>query len=339
MTWFLRTKAVTVGGGSAVQTASLHPIAGGGMLPAEAGVMYGRAAEMAYLTPEELRSRFTEAGYAEVAEELIRSARRAVGIKREKADDAEIPVGASKLGGLPDLPRGTEWPGKDGRPMAFLAQFALADVPVVEGEPRLPREGLLSFFYWTWEGRWGYDPKDRGCWRVLRSAGSEELVRTEAPEGAFATEWTPEEDEPFAACRVGFEVVTTYPDLSDETVRRDDGEKVIELYHETAGMGQGEESPLHHLLGYPFVVQNPMEMECQLVSHGIYCGRELSAEDKEIARTLEEGAKDWTLLLQLDSDDDAEWMWRDVGILYFWIRRRDLEAGEFGEVWVVLQCY
>ena len=240
--------------------------------------------------------------------------------------------------GLPDLPPGEEWPTKDGRPLAFLAQIALAAVPRVEGEPRLPWEGLLSFFYYLWEERWGFDPKDRGCWQVLYSPDASGLVRTEAPEGAFATEWSPEEDEPFLACRVTFEVVTTYPELSDAAIQRDDGEQIMELYDETVGEGQGEESPLHHLLGHPFVVQNPMEIECQLVSNGFNCGSELSVMEKEVAKPLEAGAKDWTLLLQLDSDDEPGWMWGDMGILYFWIRRQDLEAAEFAKGWGILQC-
>lgn len=90
------------------------------------------------------------------------------------------------------------------------------------------------------------------------------------------------------------------------------------------------------MLGHPLVVQNPMEEECRLVTNGICLGDERSPEDEEQAERLREGAKDWTLLLQLDSDE--HWMWGDMGLLYFWIRRQDLEAGDFSKARCILQC-
>jgi len=60
---------------------------------------------------------------------------------------AHIEVGASKLGGSPDLAADTPWPRREGRPLAFVAQIDLAEVAVdlEEGGP-LPPKGLLSLF-------------------------------------------------------------------------------------------------------------------------------------------------------------------------------------------------
>ena len=47
---------------------------------------------------------------------------------------------------------------------------------------------------------------------------------------------------------------------------------------------------------------------------------------------LEAGADDWRLLLQVNSDDYAGWMWGDVGRVYFWIRRQDFATGDSDRV-------
>ena len=53
---------------------------------------------------------------------------------------------------------------------------------------------------------------------------------------------------------------------------------------------------------------------------------------------MRQGAADWRLLLQLDSDDGVDFMWGDAGVLYFWIREADARAMRFDRVWLVLQC-
>ena len=63
-----------------------------------------------------------------------------------------------------------------------------------------------------------------------------------------------------------------------------------------------------------------------------------SGYDDPRAKTLEAGAKDWRLLLQMDSDDDLDVMWGDAGILYFWIQADEARRGDFSNAWMILQC-
>ena len=94
----------------------------------------------------------------------------------------------------------------------------------------------------------------------------------------------------------------------------------------------------HRLLGHPQLIQNPMELECQLASNGIYCGGASRFQEAE-AKALEPGAVDWRLLLQIDTDEDGpEWMWGDVGRIYFWIKRQDLASLRFTDAWLIFQC-
>ena len=94
---------------------------------------------------------------------------------------------------------------------------------------------------------------------------------------------------------------------------------------------------IHRLLGHPDQIQNDMQTECQLVSHGLNCGDGSGYKDPK-ARILKAGATDWELLLQIDSDDNARMMWGDVGRIYYWIRREDLKERNFGASWMILQC-
>jgi len=85
------------------------------------------------------------------------------------ANEDDIPLGATKVGGWPDMPRNRPWPGG-----AFVLQLALAEVP--EGVLDLPREGLLTLFA---------DPSQPGTatldW-IVPDMGR--LVRTAPPEDA-----------------------------------------------------------------------------------------------------------------------------------------------------------
>jgi uncharacterized protein YwqG len=96
--------------------------------------------------------------------------------------------------------------------------------------------------------------------------------------------------------------------------------------------------PHHRIGGHAECVQNPMELECQLVTNGLYCGDVAGYEDPR-SKTLAAGALDWRLLLQIDTDDAAGMMWGDCGRLYYWVREENLRAHDFGQCWLILQCY
>ncbi len=67
-------------------------------------------------------------------------------IEHTPTPDEQLPVGVSKIGGLPDLRPGS-WPlDEKGELMFFVAQFNLADVKPHDEDDLLPPAGLLSFF-------------------------------------------------------------------------------------------------------------------------------------------------------------------------------------------------
>ncbi len=61
-------------------------------------------------------------------EPLIALLRPALALSATRADDSQIPLGASKFGGAPDVPAGFEWPKWNEKPLGFLAQINLEEV-------------------------------------------------------------------------------------------------------------------------------------------------------------------------------------------------------------------
>lgn len=240
--------------------------------------------------------------------------------------------GFNKLGGVPDLPAGFEWPEWKGKPMSFLCQVDLGTLAGLADDVAPPRSGRLYFFYDADHETWGFDPKDKGSWSVKFASAIAPVSRATPPGAASSS--APFKEKCFTPARIDL-----YPDSEDARVASmpfDD--RQWDAYCDiNIGFFGGE--PEHHLFGYPQPIQgNYMDVECQLASHGIYCGNPEGYESAE-AKALEPGAADWTLLLQLDTDDDIDMMWGDGGRLYFWIKRDDLRAGRFDGVWMVLQCY
>jgi len=190
----------------------------------------------------------------------------------------------------------------------------------------LPPAGRVLFFYDAENQPWGFDPKDRGSWNVLLVDGAAAPVQL--PAGGALTR------QPLA-----FRAIRSYPSWERPEVRGlhlSEAEAEMLIDGGTAVYGQ---APHHQVGGFPRPVQgDEMELECQLVSHGLYCGDSSGYLSRDAAG-LRDGAPDWQLLLQIDSDDDLGVMWGDAGTLYFWIREQDARAGRFDQAWAVLQCH
>jgi uncharacterized protein YwqG len=92
----------------------------------------------------------------------------------------------------------------------------------------------------------------------------------------------------------------------------------------------------HQMFGHANPVQNEMELECDFLRRGEKPRWDLPTE-RNIA-----AARDWVLLLQLDTDDGKTgpgWMWGDAGMVYFWIHREDLAARAFDRAIAIEQCH
>jgi len=250
-------------------------------------------------------------------------------------DIAARKASRSKLGGSPLVPKGFVWPLSSERELDFLLQIDLADIRQLDPIGALPSSGVLTFFYDLENQPWGYDPARLDGFRV-QLFEENDLIQGYVPNSELQL---PER------C-LSFSSALTLPYF---------GSRAYDLFEQEAGLTADEVdrysefiaahnrlywthgSGLHRMFGNSENIQNDMQLEAQLVTHGFYCGNSSGYNDPR-AKELEAGCDDWILLLQLDSDDGADIMWGDVGMLYFWIRYQDLYALRFDRTWMTLQC-
>ncbi len=283
----------------------------------------------------ELRSRLVEAGMGKIVDTILDYGHFCAQIITEPANEEHIPIGASKIGGLPHLPESMGWPYNGAYPLSFIAQINLADISGLIDPSPLPNKGWLYFFYDTEEYPWGFDPKDKAGWKVLYFDGPLDKLRR-------AIDDEDEEDKgPFIPCSVKFNGTFSIPsqitlDQWGVELSEDDSDAYIELL-EAFSEEDDNDGIGHQILGFPLEIQGEMSFECEAVTKGVYMGNPEGYEKAE-KQGVGQGSQKWRLLLQMDSDDNAEMMWGDLGMLYFWIKEEDLIARNFDNVWTILQC-
>ena len=266
----------------------------------------------------------------------------AIRLDATRIADTELRAGQSRFSGSPDLPKHFIWPVNQGRVLQFLGQLNLSELSSFEAASVLPDHGWLYFFYDLLDQPWGYDPRDRGAWAVRYCDESDAagLVRTSMPPMSAQDKTHEFADWPksFHVCELSPKPAATLPDL-DEFFRKLNirvGDEVMEKFCDQLFPDGGAK---HQVLGEPHQIQGGMELMCQLVSHGLYCGDATGYGDPRAAQ-LERGASDWQLLFQIDTDEERPgWMWGDCGSLYYWIHKKDLKARDFDHTWLCLQCY
>jgi uncharacterized protein YwqG len=267
-------------------------------------------------------------GLSRLAPELAALAQPSIRLTTTQADDAKLAVGASKFGGLPDMPIGTAWPILNGVAMSFVGQIRLEDARPFDVNHRLPPAGVLSFFYDARQQTYGDDPKDRGGWWARQFADTTQLQRTDAPVML-------PDDARFQSCALAFSSELTMPlepnlERVDLTLTAEE-QKAYETFLSSFPTPQGSRGIRNRMLGYADTIQDDMRLQAQLVSHG------LTDSDDPKAKALLPGAMDWLLLLQVDSDPNAGMRWASEGRLYFWIERAALAAATFDSMWAILQ--
>jgi uncharacterized protein YwqG len=292
-------------------------------------------------TREDVLRLIDEHGLSRVREELDELMRPAIRVHAMATPEDELQVGASKIGGRPDLPPAVEWPVCDCEdydgvlhrsvPQAFVAQFRLADVAEHDVEGLLPPTGMLHFFYAPWQTVWG-DGRQVGRWRVIHWDGdAAALARQDFPDHL------PEESR-FDACSVELATDMSLPCWESTRVDRlrlsdEEGDGYAEL---TDRLLQPR-GCLTSLLGYATPIQGDVEADCEPAWMSM-TREELAAAPDPRAAAREVRWVWRRLLFQLGSEQEAGMMWGDVGMLYYTICEEELNARNFDGVRLEMQC-
>lgn len=273
---------------------------------------------------------FAAHGLARVSHDLEPLLLDSIRITSHPADAAQIAAGASKLGGIPDLPPGVPWPAWKNVPLAFIAQIRLADVVGFAAARALLPSGMLWFFYDAQQQVFGADPADRGGWQVVYDqrdpasfqpapfpAGLPAAGRYEACVLSFANELSlPQQPDVFL------------PNMDWTPAERTAYEDLLAAYPTPA-----DHVAIHHrLLGHADAIQDDMHLQCALRAQGI-----TDMNDPRGAAATNTALR-WQLLLQIDSDEHAGMKWATDGMLYYWIDRDALHNRHFDDTWLVLQA-
>ena len=241
---------------------------------------------------------------------------------------------ASRFGGLPLLARDQAWPRRpDGRPLTFLGQINVAELPSGPSRQLLPDQGLLSFFYDVGEQPWGLNLADRTGWHVAHARDPHAAV----PRSEDGLELV------LPSCAVQILPDVTIPAFRSIEILPlclDDDE--LDRYEQLrdAVVSRAHSEAVHRVLGHPDAIQGCMQRGCQFESRGLELPEGVySWCEHPRAEELMPGAHDWRLLLQIDSDPALDVMWGDAGRIFFWIPEDALLGGRFDETWLALQCY
>jgi uncharacterized protein YwqG len=259
-------------------------------------------------------------------------------------EETDGTVGCSKFGGYPDLPENVIWPMNNDTPMSFVLQINFEELQDYNIHQLFPEKGLLYYFYDYETFAWGSAPADKDCWKAIYIEKNDTLRPGQAPIinnqqeipqaesfiGSLINKLFKKKKSKmllpnvFKEHRIRFINDITLPGATrKETQILNLPDDYVELYCDLVSiMSSNELGKAHWLLGYPFPIQDDtMEEEC-------YYPGESKSQPKE-----------WTLLMQIDSDPAIDFMWGDCGILYIWIKKNDLAVKDFQNVWTILQCH
>lgn len=272
------------------------------------------------------------------------------------AQDETLPLGVSKMGGLPDLPANFVWPYYGDKPLTFIGQFRLSELAPHDTSGLLPKTGRLYFFYEADEAGL-FEVPDRNVWRLAYIEDeAAPLVRTVHP--TFQGKWGLIQSLPAHAIRYvdalsmpivfwnsRMDVGVDFEDVSQsgqsiDNVKSDAIPAAFNSYWEI--VSPFIDHPLHFWFGHPCRYQNLVEREAVIESEQISLQQDSQTglyhyTDEQLAH-IQSQMQQWQFLFQIDTDASLGVTWGETGSLYICIPKASLANRQFQDCWTIMQC-
>ncbi|MFX1237082.1 MAG: YwqG family protein, partial [Promethearchaeota archaeon] len=291
------------------------------------------------------------------SDQIMTRIKKKIKIRIKPTSEDEIKIGESKIGGRPDLPKGVKWPKFDGFPLLFLMQINLSELKELQSNQFTKDKGILFFFYDDYSTGWSLEEKK--CVKVIYSGDLEKLVRTDFPKKKIKASNYFNNKLSFDSHKIIFSEAISLPPANgwwyggyydnNYIYQEPDLLKDKNFNNFLDNKTDAHDFQIS-LFGYPsYFGCDAHQLGCLLFSNKRdpfefehKADRGMTDEEIKELEALEKKAGEWTLLLQVCSDDDLNgydvgWQWGDAGILYFWIREEDLKQNNFNNLRVFLE--
>ena len=94
---------------------------------------------------EEIIKLIDNIGLSQIKDKLIKEAKVSIRMNTKVVDEEEIDLGASKIGGLPHLPKDIKWINNEEVPLSFIAQINMRDTMPHDVEKYCLNQELFIF--------------------------------------------------------------------------------------------------------------------------------------------------------------------------------------------------
>lgn len=231
-------------------------------------------------------------------------------------------------GGAAERASGIDWPLRDGRPLACIAQIDLAEVAAAMPSTPLPGEGHLAFFFDVAEAPAGISPVSRSAAAVRHlqrplTAADQPRRQVGLPALPAAELSLPRAFSPLVA------------ELSLEARQVAAWQQLREMLARRQGLPSPEQAtqPLlvDRLLGYPDERNVPMALICELAEEGVDLSDGLPLAGPQTSQAEASSAR-WRLLLQLTATTSLRLGGAAHRRLCFWVADEALRAGDLSGV-------
>ncbi|MDR7317143.1 YwqG family protein [Brevibacillus nitrificans] len=259
---------------------------------------------------DQVRALILEQGLQEMAEQILHHLHECIYVEPTASRTHQL--GASRLGGNPDLPAGWSYPVFHDEPLVFIGQLNLEEIQSIGVPNDLPQRGLLYFFYEAVEQSVYGELADRDGWRVLFYDGDFSALTPVPYPGDDPHGTLPANDLHFSkGLSLHMEAISV-PDACRDAY--------YDRFLSAFAKINGSYAWNHQILGHPHNIQGDV------------------FEEIDSFRNVESGGP-YTLLLQVDTDEtNLNIMWGDVGTIYFVMANDDLRAKRFDQTYFSYQC-